>query len=100
MSKRRTGIFVLPSKLKYDENIFIKFMAKTKQKELGHGLGVVCGTTVVGERGQLVIPKEAREKLKTKTGDRFLVLEHYGKLVLIPEKEMRFMIENITKHLK
>ena len=75
-------------------------MAKTKESKPGCGFGVICGTTTVGERGQIVIPKEAREKLKLKTGDRFLVIEHYGKIVLMPEKEMRTMVEQITKHLK
>ncbi len=75
-------------------------MAKTKEKKIDCGFGTICGTTTVGERGQVVIPKEARERLKFKTGDRFLVIEHYGKIVLIPEKEMRTMIEQITKHLK
>lgn len=75
-------------------------MTKMKQGDLGPGLGMICGTTTVGERGQVVIPKEAREKLALKTGDRFLVVEHYGKIVLMPEKEMRSMIEKITKHLK
>lgn len=75
-------------------------MAKTKENKIGCGFGIVCGTTTVGERGQIVIPKEAREKLDLTSGDRFLVIEHYGKIVLIPEKEMRTMIKQITKHLK
>jgi len=31
------------------------------------------GTTIVGERGQAVIPAEAREALKLKKGDKLLV---------------------------
>ncbi|MHB1769469.1 MAG: AbrB/MazE/SpoVT family DNA-binding domain-containing protein [Minisyncoccota bacterium] len=31
------------------------------------------GTTVVGERGQTVIPAEARKDMKLKTGDKLLV---------------------------
>jgi AbrB family looped-hinge helix DNA binding protein len=63
------------------------------------GLGVICGTAVLGARGQVVIPKEARERLKAKEGDRFLFVEHFGKIVIIPEKEMRKLINDITKHL-
>lgn len=60
----------------------------------------VCGLTVLGERGQVVIPKEAREKLKLKPGDRFVVIEHFGKIVLVPAEEMQTMVAKITKHLK
>ncbi len=62
--------------------------------------GDVVGTTSIGERGQIVIPKEARDTLKIKTGDKFLVVIHYGKMILVREDEMRSMIKNITKHLK
>ncbi len=34
------------------------------------------GTSTVGERGQVVIPAEAREKLGIKPGDKLLVLIH------------------------
>jgi len=62
--------------------------------------GEVLGTANLGPRGQVVIPKEARDRLKMKGGDTFLVVEHSGKIVLIPEKEMRSLIKQITKHLK
>ncbi len=32
------------------------------------------GSTTVGERGQIVLPAELREKLAIKTGDKFLVI--------------------------
>ena len=32
------------------------------------------GMTTIGERGQVVIPKEIRQKLKIKAGDQFLVI--------------------------
>lgn len=66
----------------------------------GHPFGNILGTANLGPRGQVVIPKEARDKLKTKEGDTFLVIEHFGKIVLIPEKAMRNLIKQITKHLK
>lgn len=34
------------------------------------------GTVTVGERGQLVIPAEARRKLGINTGDRLLLMSH------------------------
>jgi AbrB family looped-hinge helix DNA binding protein len=70
------------------------------KKLTNHPFGNVCGTTTVGLRGQVVIPKEARTKLKLKTGDQLLVVEHFGKLILVPERIMRQLIEQITKHLK
>lgn len=62
--------------------------------------GEFIGTTSIGERGQVVIPKEARSRLKIKSGDKFLVIAHFGKLILISEKEMKHMVKNITKHFK
>ncbi|OGH94993.1 MAG: hypothetical protein A2538_04885 [Candidatus Magasanikbacteria bacterium RIFOXYD2_FULL_41_14] len=58
------------------------------------------GTTVIGARGQLVVPKEIREKLKVKSGDKFFVVGHYGKIILIPEAEARLVVNRLTKHLK
>lgn len=36
--------------------------------------GKIFGTTSIGERGQVVIPSEAREELGIKSGEKFLVL--------------------------
>jgi len=38
-----------------------------------HGHGKILGTTTIGERGQVVIPAEAREALDVKGGDKFVV---------------------------
>jgi AbrB family looped-hinge helix DNA binding protein len=38
-----------------------------------HGHGKVLGTATMGERGQIVIPAEAREALDAKAGDKFVV---------------------------
>ena len=42
----------------------------------GHGLERMkyYGDTVIGERGQVVIPAELRKKFGIETGDRFLVM--------------------------
>ena len=45
---------------------------KKAQKEHGPQ-HTFYGTTVVGERGQAVIPQEAREALRLKKGDKLLV---------------------------
>lgn len=71
-----------------------------KCQEHNHSpFGNMCGATSLGERGQLVVPKEAREALKTKTGDQFVVFEHQGLLILVPEKMMSKMVSQVTKVL-
>ena len=47
----------------------------------------VFGTAKVGDRGQIVIPKEARELFKIRPGDTLLILgeENKGLIVSRPE---------------
>ena len=47
----------------------------------------VFGTAKVGDRGQIVIPKEARELFNIKSGDTLLILgeENKGLIVSRPE---------------
>ena len=49
------------------------------------------GTVKVGERGQIVIPKEARDKFNIKAGDNVIVfgMDKNEKLVILKEKIMR-----------
>jgi AbrB family looped-hinge helix DNA binding protein len=49
------------------------------------------GTVKVGERGQIVIPKEAREKFDIKPGDSLVVFGRNKKemLTIVKEKVMR-----------
>ena len=60
-------------------------------------MGSLGGTAVLGERGQIVVPKETRDHLKLKAGDSFLVVEHFGKIVLVPQKAAEEFIGYITK---
>ena len=71
------------------------FMKKIAKKTAG-----VCGTAVIGTRGQLVVPKEIRDRLKLRVGDRFLMMEHFGRVIMLPEKMMRTMMNEMTKFLK
>ena len=41
-------------------------------------IGRCFGTAVLGPRGQLVIPVEARKELGIDTGDKLLVFGHFG----------------------
>ena len=46
-------------------------------------IGRCFGTAVLGPRGQLVVPAEARKELSMDTGNRFLVFGHFGGLGLV-----------------
>ena len=46
-------------------------------------IGRCFGTAVLGPRGQLVVPVEARKELGIDTGNRFLVFGHFEGLGLI-----------------
>lgn len=63
-------------------------------------IGTCYGTTSLGERGQIVIPKKARTKLGLSKGDNFLVIEKGPVIVLIPVSVAETMIEDFTEGLK
>ena len=48
-----------------------------KQTDM-HVIGRCFGTAVLGPRGQLVIPMEARKEIGIDTGDKLLVFGHFG----------------------
>jgi AbrB family looped-hinge helix DNA binding protein len=72
---------------------------KKKTRVCSHPFGNICGVTSLGERGQVVVPVEARKILKAKAGDQFVVFEHDGFLILLPEKMVSLMMQKITKVL-
>lgn len=63
----------------------------------------LAGTVTVGDRGQVVIPAEARETLEVKPGDKLLVFVNPqcdGLMVTKPEsfeKHMQAMSENLNQ---
>lgn len=59
------------------------------------------GFTTIGERGQVVIPKEIRKSMKIKPGDKFMVFSHdnTGISFIKPEKFDK-IIKEMTSHLK
>jgi len=73
---------------------------KKNQKQSDHFCGECYGTTTVGERGQLVIPKKLREKLEIVNGDRFLVMERGGVMVLLPAEMVEKFVSGIVDSLK
>lgn len=61
--------------------------------------GKLFGTAVLGERGQIVIPKEIREALKLKRGDTFVAILNHEAIVFLPKKMMENFIQNLTAKL-
>lgn len=56
----------------------------------GFGHGKVLGTTTMGERGQIVIPSEAREELEIQPGEKFIVFGNKRKGAVILVKTETF----------
>ena len=59
------------------------------------------GTVKVGDRGQIVIPKEARDKFDIKPGDILLVFgkDKNQKLIIVKEEVMRDFTLKILEDL-
>lgn len=56
----------------------------------------IGGTTILGERGQIVIPKNVRDDLHLKKGDTFVIMKHGRKMMLIPSDELKTMLAHMT----
>ncbi len=57
------------------------------------------GSTSLGERGQVVIPKEVREIYNLQKGDRLAVVSHKEAIALIPMDQAEAMLKHLTKQL-
>ena len=77
--------------------------------EVTEGVGVlppaplgknIWGTVTVGERGQIVIPKAARDKFALKTGERLIVLSDENGIALLPaeafERQLQELMDRIS----
>ena len=64
----------------------------------------IWGTVTLGERGQLVIPKAARDRFALKSGDRLIVVSDETGIALVPadyfERKMHEIMDMIsdTRH--
>lgn len=61
---------------------------------------MILGTTVLGERGQLVIPAKAREHFKLKRGEEFVVMKggpQQDLLTLIPTQKMNELLAKFSE---
>ncbi|MFH1946801.1 MAG: AbrB/MazE/SpoVT family DNA-binding domain-containing protein [Candidatus Magasanikbacteria bacterium] len=65
----------------------------------GHA-GDFFGTTSIGERGQIVMPKKLRDKLKLKKGDSFVVMQKGPGIVFMPTEVMEDFISDMTLQIK
>lgn len=62
--------------------------------------GQLLGATVMGERGQVVIPKDIRERLRLRTGTRLMVMQHGDSpLMLVPIEQMQEMIQQMSERV-
>ncbi len=68
-----------------------------KSKPQDHYVGAVT----VGERGQIVIPSEARKRLGLQTGDRLLIMCHPNSdgLALFKMGAVRGLLDHLTAGL-
>ena len=57
-------------------------------EKMGYPKGKYAWTVKVGEKGQFVIPKEARDVFNIKPGDTLIVLADIDKGIAIPPKNM------------
>ena len=57
--------------------------------------------TTLGERGQIVIPKELREAYGLKAGMKLVIIKHEknGPMVLFPVDQMRSVVQKMTSRL-
>ena len=61
----------------------------------------IWGTVTIGERGQIVIPKAARDKFGFKSGDRLIVASDEIGIALLPtaffEKKMQEFMQSVSE---
>lgn len=58
------------------------------------------GTVTVGDRGQIVIPKAARDQFDLKGGDRLIVASDEHGIALIPAEEFQQKMQEFMDKLK
>lgn len=57
----------------------------------------LIGSTVMGERGQIVIPKDIRDRMNIKPGAKMMVMQHGDSpIMLLPVEQMREMIRQMS----
>jgi len=59
----------------------------------------IYGSATVGERGQIVIPVDARKSLSIKPGDKLIVFAKSDMIGLIPMEEFSHFLDQVTNTL-
>ncbi len=60
----------------------------------------MVGSTIVGERGQIVIPKEFRDKLGLEPGETLIVMHHgHGPILLFPAEQMQEFVKGMSESI-
>ena len=58
------------------------------------------GITTLGRKGQVVIPAEARKRMKLKTGEKLMVMMPHGNaIVLMKASQLETFAQGLTKKL-
>lgn len=72
---------------------------KTRAATATTGMPAFVGTTVISERGQLVIPKDVRDELDLKPGSKLVVLKHPGNgpIILFPTEQMQHVMKEMAE---
>jgi AbrB family looped-hinge helix DNA binding protein len=69
-------------------------MNKSSQKKF-------IGIATVGEKGQIVIPAEARTAMKLAKGEKLIVMStHNDTLMIMKASRLEAMASHLTKHLE
>lgn len=59
------------------------------------------GMTTIGERGQIVIPKEVRAVMRIRSGEKFFVFAHDDEIIaMIKPEKFSALIKDMTTVLK
>lgn len=76
-------------------------MTKLGKHNHRHSKPLLLGTAKVGERGQIVIPKEARDKFKIQSGDTLIILgdEEKQGIALVKSDLMESFALNILERI-
>ena len=68
------------------------------QSKCGHGM---MTTAVIGPRGQIVIPKEAREWMQIKPGDQIVLMSKMsGVMVMMRSDRVRELANHLLSKIK